>query len=205
MRLTSSSITPGEPIPAKFAMGKPHPDTHATFSDNINPALAWDDVPPGTRSFAIVVHDRDVPTVGDDVNQEGKTVPADLPRTDFFHWIMIDIDPSRREIAEGEFSNGVSARGKEGPQHSSGARHGINSYTGWFAGDPDMGGDYFGYDGPFPPWNDSVTHNYTFTIYALDVDRLDIDGAFDGPAVLAALNGHVLDSASFEATYRIAD
>ena len=34
---------------------------------------------------------------GDDhyyVNQEGKTVPADLPRVDFSHWVLVDIDSS---------------------------------------------------------------------------------------------------------------
>ena len=67
---------------------------------------------------------------------------------------------------------------------SDGLRHGINSYTAWFAGDAEMSGEYFGYDGPFPPWNDRRTHNYTFTIYALDVDRAPVDGTFDGPALL---------------------
>ena len=34
-----------------------------------------------------------------------------------------------------------------------------------------MGGDYFGYDGPFPPFNDSLVHHYVFTLYALDLAR----------------------------------
>ena len=50
-----------------------------------------------------------------------------------------------------------------------GARQGINDYTGWFAGDKDMAGNYFGYDGPCPPWNDEIPHRYVFTLYALDV------------------------------------
>jgi hypothetical protein len=29
-----------------------------------------------------------------------------------------------------------------------------------------MAGSYFGYDGPFPPWNDSLVHHYVFTLYA---------------------------------------
>ena len=32
---------------------------------------------------------------------------------------------------------------------------------------PSMAGDYFGYDGPFPPFNDSLIHHYVFTLYAL--------------------------------------
>ena len=35
-----------------------------------------------------------------------------------------------------------------------------------------MSGDYFGYDGPCPPWNDSIVHHYVFTVYALDVDAV---------------------------------
>ena len=59
-----------------------------------------------------------------------------------------------------------------------GTRQGINDYTGWFAGDKDMAGNYFGYDGPCPPWNDEILHHYVFTVYALDVPRLDIAGDF---------------------------
>jgi phosphatidylethanolamine-binding protein (PEBP) family uncharacterized protein len=40
---------------------------------------------------------------------------------------------------------------------------------GWFAGDNDMRGDYYGYDGPCPPWNDEIVHRYVFTLFALDV------------------------------------
>ena len=32
-----------------------------------------------------------------------------------------------------------------------------------------MFGDYYGYDGPCPPWNDELVHRYVFTLYALDV------------------------------------
>jgi phosphatidylethanolamine-binding protein (PEBP) family uncharacterized protein len=42
-------------------------------------------------SFAIICHDPDVPSQGDDVNQEDRTVPASLPRVDFFHWLLFDL------------------------------------------------------------------------------------------------------------------
>ena len=57
-----------------------------------------------------------------------------------------------------------------------GARQGVNSYTSWFASDHDMSGDYFGYDGPCPPWNDALVHRYVFTLYALDVATLACKG-----------------------------
>ena len=79
----------------------------------------------------------------------------------------------------------------------------MNSYTQWFAGNEDMAGEYHGYDGPFPPWNDEKTHAYVFTVYALDVDRLPVEAPFDGDAALAAMNKHVLDSGSFVAYYSL--
>ena len=41
-----------------------------------------------------------------------------------------------------------------------------------------MSGDYFGYDGPCPPWNDALVHRYVFTLYALDVATLGLQGPF---------------------------
>jgi phosphatidylethanolamine-binding protein (PEBP) family uncharacterized protein len=51
-------------------------------------------------------------------------------------------------------------------------RHGINDYTNWFTSEANMRGDYYGYDGPGPPWNDALVHHYAFTLYALDVPYL---------------------------------
>ncbi len=101
MRLSSDSLKDGEPIPARYAFGKPHPENHVQLSDNVNPHLAWEDVPAGTRSFALVCHDVDVPTKPDDVNKEGTTVPADLPRADFFHWVLVDLPADRTSIGGG--------------------------------------------------------------------------------------------------------
>ena len=84
MKLWSNSFMDGEPIPARYAFGKIDPKTQVTLSDNVNPHLAWNDVPAGTQSFAIICHDYDVPSKGDDVNQAGKQVPADLPVVDYF-------------------------------------------------------------------------------------------------------------------------
>jgi Raf kinase inhibitor-like YbhB/YbcL family protein len=137
------------------------------------------------------------------VNQEGRQVPADLPRTDFYHWILVDLPPTPDHILAGEFSEGVAPGGKPGPEAPRGARQGINNYREWFASDPAMAGRYFGYDGPCPPWNDSIVHHYIFTLYALDVERCPVDGDFTGPEALAAIAGHVLDQASLTATYSL--
>ena len=198
MKLSSQSFSNGQPIPAEFAAG-----SATGFGGNRNPHLAWSEVPQGTRSFALICHDPDVPSKGDDVNQEGRTVPASLPRVDFFHWVLVDLPATLTQIAEGEFSADVTPRGKPGPAAAHGSRQGINDYTGWFAGDGDMRGDYYGYDGPCPPWNDTRLHHYHFTVYALDVERVPLEGRFGGDDVLAAIKPHVLGSARVTGTYTL--
>ena len=202
MKLWSDSWTNGVRIPARYAAGKPTA-SGVGFADNVNPHLAWSDVPAGTRSLVLVCHDFDVPSRGDDVNQPDREVPSDLPRVDFFHWVLVDLPPSRAQIAEGEFSRGFTERGKAGPATLHGARQGLNDYTNWFASDEQMRGDYFGYDGPFPPFNDSLVHHYVFTLYALDLERLPVDGRFTGADVRAALAGHVLAEATHSGTYTL--
>ncbi|MBE7419936.1 MAG: YbhB/YbcL family Raf kinase inhibitor-like protein [Ideonella sp.] len=203
MKLWSNSWANGEPIPAHYAAGKLDAGGGVGFSDNVNPHLAWSELPPGTQSLVLICHDFDVPSRGDDVNKTDREVPADLPRVDFFHWVMVDIAPGRNAIAEGEYSRGFTARGKPGPVAAHGARHGLNDYTGWFAGDAQMAGQYFGYDGPFPPFNDSLVHHYVFTLYAVSVDRLAVEGAFTGAQVRQALAGKVLGEATLSGTYTL--
>ena len=64
-------------------------------------------------------------------------------------------------------------------------------------------GDYYGYDGPCPPWNDVVPHRYVFTLYALDVPRLDVSGKFTGADVRRAMQGHILAQASVTGRYTL--
>ena len=208
MKLWSTSWANGDRIPPRYAAGRIDPAGGVTFSDNVNPHLAWDEVPSGTRSFALICHDFDVPSRGDDVNQTDREVPSDLPRVDFFHWVMVDLPRELRAVAEGEFSRGFTARGKTGPAIEGkpalkGARQGINDYTGWFAGDAQMSGQYFGYDGPFPPFNDSLVHHYVFTLYALKIERVPVEGAFTGAQVRQAIAGQVLAEATHSGTYTL--
>ena len=203
MKLASPVLRDHQPIPAEHAFGIADPVQHVALGPNTNPPLAWSDLPPGTRSLVLICHDRDVPTRADDVNQEGRQVPADLPRADFFHWVLVDLPAEPAHILAGEFSKGVTPGGKPGPAGPRNTRQGINNYREWFASDPAMAGNYFGYDGPCPPWNDTIVHHYSFTLYALDLERCPVEGEFTGPEVLAAIAGHVLDQASLTATYSL--
>jgi Raf kinase inhibitor-like YbhB/YbcL family protein len=161
----------------RYAFGTFDADTHVTLSDNLSPGFYWSGLPEGTQSLVMICHDPDVPSVGDDVNQEGREVPADLPRVDFYHWVLVDIDAEADELP--------------------------NNYTDWFASDADMQGDYYGYDGPCPPWNDALLHRYVFTLYAIDTDRAPVAGRFDGPEVLRAISGHVLGQVHMTGTYTL--
>lgn len=203
MKLNSSDLTDQQPIDPKFAFGKLADDAPMALSDNVSPHLAWDEVPEGTRSFALLCIDVDVPSEIDDVNQEGKMLPADMPRVDFCHWVMVDIPPQVQSVETGQCGEGITPKGKKHPPGPAGTRQGINDYTSFMAGDPDMAGQYFGYDGPCPPWNDELLHRYVFTVYALDIDRLDLPADFTGPDALAAMEGHILDQASLTGTYTL--
>lgn len=203
MKLTSNSFADGQAIPGEFAFCIPADTGHVCLGGNRNPQLAWTGAPAGTRSFVLICHDPDVPSRGDDVNQEGRSVPADLPRVDFFHWVLVDLPADINEIAAGSFSSEVTPAGKPGPQAALGSRQGINDYTAWFAADEAMRGDYHGYDGPCPPWNDTLVHHYVFTLFALDLERCPAEGRFGGPEVRAAIAGHVLAEARLTGLYSL--
>jgi Raf kinase inhibitor-like YbhB/YbcL family protein len=203
MKLSTTAFADGGVIPAEFAFGAIDPVAHVKLSANHNPDFEWSGIPAGTKSLAMICHDPDVPSRGDDVNKEGRTVRASLARVEFSHWILIDLPPDAAPIERGEFSDGVTARGKPGPHAPRNARQGINDYTGWFASDKEMAGNYFGYDGPCPPWNDEIPHRYVFTLMALDVPRLGVSGVFTLADVRGAAAGHVLAQASLRGRYTL--
>ena len=203
MKVFSESFADGQAIPAEFAFCRIDPRSRVTLSANRNPQLSWSGAPVGTRSFAIVCHDPDVPGSPEDVNQEGREIPSTLKRVDFFHWLLVDLPASLDSIAAGEYSDKVTPKGKSGPAARHGARQGVNDYTAWFAADHDMVGDYYGYDGPCPSWNDSIVHRYVFTVYALDVERLPLMGRFSGADARKVIAHHRLGEASITGLYTL--
>src|SRR5690606_31271396 len=133
MRIRSDSFEHRGAIPAEFAMGAPD-----GFGGNRNPHLAWDDVPEGTKSFALLCIDTDAPTDASLAGREDVEIPVAHPRGDFVHWVVADIPATLREIAAGSASDGITMKGKRAPSGIAGARQGLNDYTGWFAGNDDM-------------------------------------------------------------------
>jgi Raf kinase inhibitor-like YbhB/YbcL family protein len=211
VKLWSDSFKNGGVIPAEFAFAEPDPQGGIRLAANRNPHLAWSEVPNGTQSLLLLCIDGDAPADTAKVNQAGQTLDASDERADFFHWALADMPPSLGAIPAGLLADGVAAGGKPGPDvelavldgASHALRQGLNDYTGWFSGDPAMAGDYFGYDGPCPPWNDLLAHHYVFRLYALDVPRLPVEGRFSGQQACAAMRGHILDEAQIIGVYSL--
>lgn len=55
---------------------------------DVSPALAWSDVPEGTKSFALIVDDPDAPD------------PAN-PRMTWVHWVLYNIPATAKSLPEG--------------------------------------------------------------------------------------------------------
>jgi Raf kinase inhibitor-like YbhB/YbcL family protein len=73
--LHSPDIAPGAVIGSRYVY-----DHSGCSGGNVSPALSWSDAPAGTRSFALLVFDSDVPEGG------------------FWHWAVFDIPPSVRSL-----------------------------------------------------------------------------------------------------------
>ncbi|MEM8723745.1 MAG: YbhB/YbcL family Raf kinase inhibitor-like protein [Cyanobacteria bacterium P01_G01_bin.39] len=203
MKIWSNSFQHGARIPEEFAFGKYHPENHVQLSSNRNPHLAWSELPQATRSLALIVCDSDVPSKLEDANQEGKIVLGSVPRVDFYHWVLVDLAPSISSIEVGQFSDGITPRGKQDYQAALNTRQGINNYREWLAEDAEMSGDYYGYDGACPVWNDEIIHHYHFTLYATDLEHCPVEEKFTAPDVLKAIKGHILDQTTLIGTYSI--
>lgn len=73
IEVTSTAFQPDGPIPSKYTCD----------GYGVSPPLAWADVPPDTRSIAILVDDPDSP---------------DHP---FLHWLVTDLEPTIHRLDEG--------------------------------------------------------------------------------------------------------
>jgi Raf kinase inhibitor-like YbhB/YbcL family protein len=197
MRIDLPALADGASVPDRFCYFIAAEEGHAKAGLNVSPEVRWSDPPAGTKSLALILEDTDAPSVGDDVNKEGRVLAADMPRVSFHHWILIDIPPSINSIPEGAESD-PGGRGELADKPY--GRRGVNDFTSWFASDPKMKGTYAGYNGPAPPWNDERVHRYHYRLYALDVPTLGLSGAFTAPDVKRAMEGHVLETAELLAT-----
>lgn len=119
-----------------------------------NPPLSFDNIPGESKSLALIVDD------------------PDAPRGTWVHWVVWNIGPGTKMIAENSVPNG--------------AHLGTNDFR------------KQGYGGPCPP---SGTHRYFFKLYALDTS-LSLKAGATKSQLEEAMNGHILGRSELIGLYR---
>ena len=145
--LATSAFDAGDRMPAKYAMRA------VTGGENISVPLSWSGVPGATRSLALTIVDH---------------APV---AHDWVHWMVVDIPPDTRSLAEGASGPGMPPGTVELP----------NSFG------------FSGYGGPEPPAGTGL-HPYVVTLYALDVPTLRLGRDATLTRFERAISGHVLAS-----------
>lgn len=87
LNLSSSAFQNNTSIPAHYTCD----------AESISPPLSISEVPAGTKSFALVMHDPDAPTPGG-----------------FTHWVRFNIPPETTLIQEGVEPSGIAGAGSSG-------------------------------------------------------------------------------------------
>jgi Raf kinase inhibitor-like YbhB/YbcL family protein len=140
-----------------FAEGAMIPKLHTCEGADLSPSLEWSGEPPETRSFALLVDDPDAP-VGT-----------------WNHWLLFDLPPSVRSLAQGY------QPGKLG-------QSGLNDFG------------RLGYGGPCPPTGHGP-HRYFFRLYAVAAPSLGLAAGARRAEVDNALKGHILAEAQYMGRY----
>ena len=149
LQISSATFSAGEKIPMKFTCQ----------GLDTSPKLTWNDPPANAKSFALIMDDPDAP-VGT-----------------WVHWVLYDLPPETRELADG-----ISKQ----EQLSNGAHQGRN----------DCG--KIGYGGPCPPPGDP--HRYFFKLYALDA-KPNLKAGATKAELESAMKGHILAQAELIGKY----
>jgi Raf kinase inhibitor-like YbhB/YbcL family protein len=202
LEVSVDSVKDGKMLPTKYAFCMAAAQGHATAGSDISPSISWSKGPAGTKSYAIILYDTDSPAEQrEKMNKEGETLTAAVPRRNFFHWALVDIPANVTSLKEGADSNARVPHGKPATPAAGGGVRGLNDFTKVLAANDAMKGQYYGYDGPCPPWNDEQVHHYHFTVYALSVPSLNLGKDFDGATAMAALKDKTLAQGELLAVY----
>jgi Raf kinase inhibitor-like YbhB/YbcL family protein len=193
LKVSVDGVESGKMMPAKYGFCMPAAQGHVAPGPDISPRISWSKGPAGTKSYAIILHDTDSPAEQrEKMNKEGEKLTAAVPRRNFYHWILVDIPANVTSIAEGAESSARVPHGKPATPAAAGGMRGLNDFTKVTATNDALKGQYYGYDGPCPPWNDENLHHYHFTVYALSVPTLALGKEFDAAAAMAAMKDKTL-------------
>lgn len=198
MTLKITGIAHNKFIPERFAYCVPDGKGATRDGNNISPEIQWSGAPEGTKSYALIMVDTEVPASFENANKKDTVIAEDFPRQNFYHWVLTDIPVNLFGFAEGAHSREIIKGGKP-VGHMQYGVNGQNDYAKVFGGAGESG--WGGYDGPCPPFNDMRLHSYHFIIYALDVERLNLEGVFNGPQAEEAMKGHILAKGEVVGTY----
>jgi Raf kinase inhibitor-like YbhB/YbcL family protein len=157
LRLWSNDFEEGDTLPQKHVA-----KLFGHQGENKSPHLAWDGIPEGTKSSVVTMYDPDAPT-----------------GSGWWHWVIVDIPTSVRELPAGAGSGALPA----------GSRHTRN----------DLGNrDYVG--AAPPPGN---PHRYVFTVHALSVEKLPVPDDASGALVGFMAGMHGLGKATLTVTFGV--
>ena len=148
--VTSPSFQNGGSIPKKFTCD----------GAGVSPELQWTAPPTATQSLALIADDPDAP-VGT-----------------WVHWVLFDLSPDTRALAEG------LAKVEQPP---TGGRQGRNDFR------------KLGYNGPCPPTG--KPHRYFFRVYALDT-KVGLKPGATRQQLDEAMQGHILATAEWMGKYQ---
>ena len=193
MDISSRTFSEGEMIPERCAYGRMGEGGQTVRSANLSPELSWSGAPAGTKSFAVLCIDDDVPTDLKARDASGE-LPVDQPRRRFVHWVQIEVAADVSNFPEGVFAqkNVPAAYG----------RPGLNDYCRG-EGKPEADGTGLGYDGPCPPFFDARRHYYRYQVLALDLETLYLDKHFTLEDFEKTAKGHVLATAEVVGRYTL--
>lgn len=202
LKVTAEGIGGDGYIGQDYAFCVPAEKGHVGEGADKSLGVSWSKGPYGTQSYAVIMVDPDVPAKFEDAGKEGKTLPENMERRSFYHWVLYDIPASKTQIAAAADSQGVVKTGKSELKMPYGKR-GINDYAPYFASDPARKGVYAGYDGPCPPWNDERIHHYHIKVFALDVSSLGLSGPITGPRAMDAIARHIVAEGEIVGKYTL--
>ena len=133
------------------------PSLHTCDGANLSPAVEWSGEPSGTQSFVLIMDD------------------PDAPGGVWNHWLLYDLSPSVRVLAQGYKPGHLGVSG-------------TNDF-----GKP-------GYGGPCPPKGDGP-HRYFLRLYAVDLPSLGLKQGAKRANLDKALRGHILAEAQYMGRY----
>ena len=91
MELTSSAFVQHGEIPPRYTCD----------GEDLSPPLSWSDLPPGTKSLALIVDDPDAPD-------------PKAPKMVYVHWVLYNIPPDAAGLAEAVRASGLPRGTREG-------------------------------------------------------------------------------------------